>query len=239
MARSLGLYYGVPGRTRRMRRFYAPFVTPGSFCIDVGAHAGNRVRCWRSLGARVLAVEPQPDFVTLLKLLYGRDGGVKIVPTALGRTPGEASMLVSERHPTVTTLSPAFLDDVAADPTFDHVQWSEPTTVQVQTLQSLVDRWGVPDFVKIDVEGYEAEVLGGLHTPVRALSFEYLVATREVALECVDQIAAFGRYRFNWSTGESHVLVSPDWLDADGIRRVLAELPAGAPSGDVYAVRAD
>src|SRR5262245_3241112 len=73
VARSVAMSYGIPLRARRLRRFYAQFVTAGSLCFDVGAHAGNRVRCWRKLGARVIAIEPQPDFVRLLELLYGRD----------------------------------------------------------------------------------------------------------------------------------------------------------------------
>jgi FkbM family methyltransferase len=237
MARSLGIYYGVPFRAGRMRRFYSHVVEPGSLAFDVGAHAGNRVRCWRKLGARVVAVEPQPDFVRLLGLLYGRDPGVTIVPAALGRIPGQGSLMISERTPTVTTLSSDFLDDVREDPGFSWVRWSAGTAVEVQTLQSLIERYGEPGFVKVDVEGYEAEVLGGLATPVKALSFEYLPATRGVALECLDQLGELGRYRYNRATGEAHRLVEPRWLDGDGMRRVLADLPPDAPSGDVYAVR--
>jgi hypothetical protein len=91
--------------------------------------------------------------------------------------------------------------------------------------------------VKIDVEGFEAEVLAGLTTPVRALSFEYLPAARTVALECIDRLTALGRYRYNWSPGESHRLTEPRWLDSARMRAWLAELPPDAPSGDVYAMR--
>ena len=67
IVRSVVTYYGIPLRARRLRRFYSQFVTSGSLCFDVGAHAGNRVRCWLQLNARVVAIEPQPDFVRLLR----------------------------------------------------------------------------------------------------------------------------------------------------------------------------
>jgi FkbM family methyltransferase len=239
IARSLAMYYGIPLRARRLRRFYAQFVRPGALCFDVGAHAGNRVRCWRRLGARVVAIEPQPDFVRILRWLYGRDEGVEIVPLAVGRSAGVADLLVSERTPTVTTLSLDWVENVQRDPRFKSVSWSRGERVEVVTLQSLVERHGEPDFVKVDVEGFEAEVLAGLETPVRGLSFEYLPATRDVALDCIERLTALGRYRFNWSPGESHRLAGSDWLDAAGMRKHLRELPALASSGDVYALRAD
>jgi FkbM family methyltransferase len=237
IARSLAMYYGIPFRARRLRRFYAQFVAPGALCFDVGAHAGNRVRCWRQLGARVVAIEPQPDFVRILRWLYGRDGGVEIVPLAVGRSEGVAELLVSERTPTVTTLSQRWVEEVQRDPRFAGVAWERRERVRVVTLQSLIERHGEPQFVKVDVEGFEAEVLAGLATPVRGLSFEYLPATRAVALECIERLEALGRYRYNWSPGESHRLASAQWLDAAAMRAHVLGLPPLASSGDVYALR--
>jgi FkbM family methyltransferase len=232
------MYYGIPLRARRLRRFYAQFVRPGSLCFDVGAHAGNRVRCWRQLGARVVAIEPQADFVRILRWLYGRDADVEIVPLAVGAKPGTAELLVSERTPTVTTLSQAWVESVQRDPRFKSVSWSRGQRVEIVTLQSLIERHGEPDFIKVDVEGFEAEALAGLATPVRGLSFEYVPATRDIALACVERLTNLATYRFNWSQGETHRLASRAWVDAAGMRAQLERLPALASSGDVYALRA-
>lgn len=233
LARSLALYHGIPFRARRLARLYAPFLGPGALAFDIGAHAGNRVRAFRRLGARVVAVEPQPDFVRLLGALYGRDPQVVVVAAAVGAAPGEAQLLVSERTPTVTTLSSAWARRVGADPSFRGVSWAPGTRVPLTTLDALIAAHGRPDFVKLDIEGSEGEALAGLSTPVAALSFEYLAAARDLALACVDRLTALGRYEFNWSAGERQRLAAARWLEADAIRSVLRGLAAG--SGDVYA----
>jgi len=235
IVRSVVTYYGIPLRARRLRRFYGQFVTPGSLCFDVGAHAGNRVRCWLQLKARVVAVEPQPDFVRLLRFLYGRNPNVEIVAAALGRARGRGTLLVSERTPTVTTLSPDWIDDVRADPRFARVRWTPAPAVEILTLQALIERHGLPRFVKIDVEGFEAEVLAGLEVAVPFLSFEYLPAARATALACIDRLEQLGVYRYNSSSGESHRLGMEKWVDADAARGFIDALPADAPSGDLYA----
>ncbi len=232
VARSLALHYGIPFRARRLARLYAPFLRPGALAFDVGAHAGNRVRAFRRLGARVVAVEPQPDFVRLLEALYGRDPDVVIVAAAIGAAPGEARLLVSERTPTVTTLSADWARRVAADPSFRGVSWSPGGRVPVTTLDALVASHGRPDFVKLDVEGAEAAALAGLSAAVPALSFEYLAAARDVALECVDRLAVLGDYEYNWSAGERQRLAAARWLEPAAIRAALGDVAA---SGDVYA----
>ena len=235
MARSLAIYHAIPWRPAQLRRFYTPFVPPGGLAFDVGAHAGNRVRAWRALGARVVAIEPQPDFVRLLERLFGADESVVVLPIALGAAPGQAPLLVSERTPTVSTLSPDWASRAAAVTSFRRVRWSTGPTVEVSTLDALIARHGRPDFVKIDVEGMEPQVLAGLSQPVPALSFEYLAPMRDLALACIDRLETLGRYRYDVSIGERLRLIKPGGLDAAGMRDWLAALAPDAPSGDIHA----
>ncbi|MBI3960123.1 MAG: FkbM family methyltransferase [Chloroflexi bacterium] len=238
LLRSLAIYYGLPARARRDRDFYAQFVRPGHLVFDIGAHVGNRLRVLRQLGARCVAVEPQPLFADLLQRLYGRDEQVALVREAIGSTTGEATLHISRRTPTVTTLSVGWMAAVQQAGSFADVRWEETVTVPVTTLDALITRHGTPDFCKIDVEGSELAVLKGLSVPLPLLSFEYIPATREMALACIERLQALDDYRYNWSVGEEQRLASDVWLHAQEMAARLGQMGVNDRSGDLYARKA-
>ena len=235
VARSLLIYYGIPLRARRLRRFYAPWIQPGALCFDVGAHVGNHTRCWLRLGARVVALEPQTALLRVLRGLFGNDPRVVILPMAVGAEETTAALWVSARAPTVSTLSSAWVTGRREDASFQGVEWTRGPQVPVTTLDRLIQRYGIPDFVKIDVEGLEADVLQGLNTAVAVLAFEFIPGARDVAIRCLARLEALGSYEFNWSFGERYRLQSPTWIDAARMRAMLTHLPPNARSGDIYA----
>jgi FkbM family methyltransferase len=235
--RSLRIYYGDRRRAAAMDRLHGNFVSSGDLVFDVGAHVGDRVASFRRLGARVVAVEPQRAMVRALRLLYGRDRLVTIEPVAVGGQLGRARMLINSDNPTVSSVSSAFVAAAGSAPGWENQRWSEFVEVEVTTLDALIARHGVPAFIKIDVEGFEAEALSGLSQEVRALSFEFTTIQPDVALACIERCAAMGYARFNAALGESQTMAE-EWLSAKEIARWLSALPHAANSGDIYAVAA-
>jgi FkbM family methyltransferase len=239
LARSLLIYHGIPLRQRRMRRLYSAFVRPGDLAFDIGAHTGNRTRALSSLGCRVVALEPQPDFARLLQLVYRRSSRVTVVPAAAGAVAGRATLAISDRTPTVTTMSEPWRASRSAEPDFKTVRWNRRLDVDVLTLDALIARYGAPRFVKIDVEGAEADVVAGLSSPVPVLSFEYLPRAIDGVQAVLERLGRLGPYRFNWSPGESYRLASAQWIDRTSLLASLDEPAAQQRSGDVYAALGD
>ena len=235
--RSLGIYYGwrQRNRSRAMDALYGRFVKPGDLVFDIGAHVGDRVAAFRRLDAKVVAVEPQPALAFTLGVMFGRDGNVVLERVAVGRNTGDVRLLVNIDNPTISTASDAFVHAAHDAPGWQGQTWDKSIRVPMTTLDALIDRHGVPAFIKIDVEGFEEEVLMGLTRPVAALSFEFTTIQRDVARACVDRCVALGLTRFNAAIGESQEI--GDWRSAEAIGRWLDELPHDANSGDVYALR--
>ena len=238
VARSLRIYYGDRERRAAMDRLYRQFVQPGDLVFDVGAHVGDRIAAFRRLGARVVAVEPQPALVRTLQLLYGRDGTVAIEPVAVGGRAGMLELKLNIDNPTVSTASPAFVLAAHGAQGWEGQAWTKSIRVPVTTLDALVARHGSPAFIKIDVEGFEAEALAGLTRPSPVLSFEFTTIQRDVAAACIERCAALGYARYNAMLGESHALVHADWLRGPEIGAWIDALPHDANSGDVYAAMA-
>jgi FkbM family methyltransferase len=235
VVRSLRIYYA--GRTRRgaLDAVYRRYVGRGDLVFDIGGHVGDRVASFRRLGARVVVAEPQPALAKTLRLLYGRDREVTVEETAVGRASGTIALRLNLDNPTVSTASDAFIAAARDAPGWEGQQWTRTIEVPMTTLDALAARHGTPRFIKIDVEGYEAEALNGLSSPVPALSFEFTTIQRDVARACIERCTAIGYSGFRASLGESLVFVQDHKSTASEITAWLTGLPVEANSGDIYA----
>ncbi|HKO71674.1 MAG TPA: FkbM family methyltransferase [Bradyrhizobium sp.] len=235
VVRSLRIYYGNRSRAAAMDRLYGGFVRRGDLVFDIGAHVGDRVASFRRLGARVVAVEPQPALARVLKLFYGRNSEVSIETKAVGRRAGTISMMINIDNPTVSSASPAFVAAACQAPGWEGQRWTKSVTMPLTSLDVLIDKYGTPAFIKIDVEGFEEEALAGLTRAVAALSFEFTTIQRDVALACIERCIAIGYTRFNAALGETQSFANAEWVDGQEITRWLTTLPRAANSGDIYA----
>ncbi|MEX2442337.1 MAG: FkbM family methyltransferase [Alkalispirochaeta sp.] len=244
LLRSLAIYYGRPGRSAQLKRHYAPFVPQGGLAFDAGAHVGNRSRAFLALGARVVAIEPQPRLARFMRRIFKKAidrGQVTVEEQALGQDETEVELHLARGNLTVATTSEDWARRAADHPGWENVVFTASTTVRQTTLDALIQRYGTPDFVKIDVEGSEDAVLAGLSRPLPAVSYEFLPADRDVAYRATLRlehlaVEASVTYEYNFSLGEEVRLVMTDrWWNATELQNYLAEIPDDGPSGDVYA----
>src|SRR5829696_4299514 len=159
VSRSLRVYHGDADRNARMDSLYARFLKPGDLAFDIGAHVGDRISSFRRLGARVVALEPQPGPARAIRLIHGRDPEVILLQAAAGATEGTLTLHVNSANPTVSTASPDFIRAAEAAGGWEGQVWDEAIAVPCLTLDRLIDDYGRPTFLKIDVEGFEDRVL--------------------------------------------------------------------------------
>ena len=218
---------------RKMKTFYRQFVGNDDLCFDIGANIGNRVGIFLSLGARVVALEPQPDCVEILKRKYGKKEQVTVLPFAAGQNEGESDMYVSNST-TISSMSRSWIDAVKQN-RFKDLAWNKTIKVKVTTLDALINKFGCPKFIKIDVEGYEENVVYGLSSKVKAMSLEFTPEYNESTIQAIEHLSKLAACEFNFSAGETMVFCFDAWVSGvDMVENVKKRKNEFESNGDIY-----
>jgi len=217
----------------RRLAFYGNFIQGGDIVFDIGANIGNRTKIFRRLGASVVALEPQPYCLSILNQAFKNDIKVIVVAAAAGREEGTAEMKIASGH-VVSSLAPEWIGEVTKSRRFGDVSWNKTISCTLTTVDHLIAIYGVPSFIKIDVEGYESQVIAGLSSPVSGLSFEFTPEYKPAAYACIERLDALGMSRFNYSSGES-MEFEQDWRGKEEMKSLLQEITDTTSFGDVYA----
>lgn len=233
--RSIAMYYWKPFNRQRLKYFYSQFIKSGDLSFDIGAHLGNRTDAWNMLGAKIIAIEPQPKCMAYMKKRFKNKPNITLLEKAVGNKAGIATFHVSEMTPTISTLSDEKWRRTIAEDTSFKVSWDQQIEVEVLTLDQLINQFGLPAFCKIDVENYELEVLEGLSYPVPALSLEFYTSHLESTIKCIEQLESIANYEYNWTNSEKQTFNSKDWLSARQMKDIFLNIDKKGLSGDLYA----
>ncbi|NDV79673.1 FkbM family methyltransferase [Dysgonomonas sp. 511] len=239
----VNLYHKIQGKRidRKEERYfearkkmYGSLVAPGELVFDVGANEGNRVKPLLAIGAKVVAVEPQESCYTKLRELFGNK--IAIVTKGIDEKVGEKELHIASNS-VFSSFSTEWIDTVK-EGRFNDRCWNKTVSVEMTTLDALIAEYGKPSFIKIDVEGFELQVLNGLSQPIRYISFEYTVPEQtQNAIDCMMRLSSLDKnIKFNYSVEESMKWALKTWLTTEEmIEHVKTAAFHKIGFGDIYA----
>jgi len=215
---------------------YKNILKKDALCFDIGANIGNKSETFLAYSKKVICVEPQLNCALKIKNRFVNNDNVIVVNKGCGPNIGKSMLFVSNRYNTLSTMSEKFIETTKKE-RFNGVSWDSSIEVDVTTLDALIDEYGLPHFCKIDIEGYESEVLKGLTQTIPYISVEFTPELKEKTFECIDILIKIDKdYLFNYSEGESEIFTFDTWLKPDEMKEFLSKNNDFKISfGDLYA----
>jgi FkbM family methyltransferase len=220
---------------RLVQEFFAPLLVRDALVFDVGANVGLLTETFAALGARVIAVEPNPDCARHLYFL-AEGQKIEVIQAAVGEQGGVATLHVSDRKDKMSSLSEEWCEAMRQQSKDHQGLWTRTIAVPVITLDALIKCYGAPDYIKIDVEGYEEQVLDGLSCQPSLLSFEFNKTYFDTTLRCLDK-SLFDGSLFNFTLVDPIRFELPEWVDRKTVKQRLLALGEGKGLGDLFVRR--
>jgi FkbM family methyltransferase len=216
--------------------FYGQLIGNGSLVFDIGANIGNRTEVFLALGAKVICIEPNKKLIPVLKNRFGRNVNCQIINAGCGSEQGQIEFQISENS-LLSTFSKQFIQHKEKLGNLAN-KWINKDIVQVVPLDSIIAQFGNYDFCKIDVEGYELEVIKGLNKKAGLVSLEFTSPTfNNDTIECIKKLHSLGYEFYNLSFGETLQFEFDEWIQWEDLIRYISIDPKmkNVSYGDIYA----
>ena len=168
--------------------------------FDIGANIGNCTTWFLEHGYdKVVCAEPDTWTFNSLQNRFNYDGRVVLLNVVLSNEPGDIDFYESSAH----TVSTADTEWINASRFAGQFTWTR-IRKQATTLSLMVDTYGIPDFLKIDVEGYEFQVIKGLNKKIECtIGFEWAEEKWEEIQATIKYLQDLGYTDFSFTYADS------------------------------------
>lgn len=221
-------------KDHKSQQLYDQFISKNDLVFDIGANLGEKTKIFLKCGARVIAVEPQKACLKKLNERYKSNKNVKIEPFGLSSEKSSATIYTSTLSNAVSTFSKKWQKGRFEN----EINWDGEELVEMITLEDLIQQHGVPKFCKIDVEGFELEVIKGLKSKIPVISFEFSEEFVDETIEIIEILSKLGFTEFNLLEEEQTFLDSTKWHNDESFKTLLtkqADKERKQLWGDIYA----
>ena len=221
-------YRHMVKQTRNESVFLKKLIGKDCLVFDIGAHVGDKAEMYLEFARKVVSVEPDRSGIRILKLRHEGNPKFTLVSKAAGDKPGKNSFYTLGDNSCLNTLSKKWVDRLGDDsnPKFEQpLKLNNSYEVDVTTLDELIGEFRLPDYIKLDVEGFEENALKGLSPRVDYISLEAnLPEFREESIRCIQLIDGLGENaRFTYSFSEGLKGVLPEYINATQMKELIRD----------------
>jgi FkbM family methyltransferase len=172
--------------------------------FDIGFNVGEFTQtCFNKYkDCSVIAVEANPNLCNSVSQHFFTNYNFSLLNNLVSNKEGEEiNFYISHNATGVSTASTEFMENSRFTKGSKHlgensINWAAPIKVQSTTVDSMIERYGMPDLIKIDVEGYELNVLSGLTQKANDICFEWHEEEKDNLYKILEHLQSLGYDQF-------------------------------------------
>ena len=179
-----------------------------SLIFDVGANIGSKSIIFSKLARKVISFEPSVKLFSFLQKKF-EDSNVIIYNYALGEKVSTAELYIVENNEAYNSLNKKHIEITATSRKIATLNTVKHEQVKVEIVEHFITEFGLPKYIKIDVEGSEYEVIKGLKSIVPIISFEAnLPEFREESIQVIKylDLLSLNRYKYNFTVYNNFIM---------------------------------
>lgn len=187
--------------------------------FDIGSNIGNWSLANISNCDKIISIEASPN--TFNKLVNNTCNNNKIIPLnyAVCNSNEEFIEFFNCDADTLSTINRDWLDSEKCR--FYKQYKYNIIKCKTITIDKLIDIYGIPDLIKIDVEGGELECLLSLTQKVNNICFEWASETNDITLKCLDYLESLGYTEFSIQYQDDYTYRPTDYKSSNYIINIL------------------
>jgi FkbM family methyltransferase len=194
--------------------------------FDIGANVGK----WTLQNLEnntVIAVEASPKtYNELVRNVAGKN--VVTLNFAVSNIESDTVKFYESGIHTLSSLDRRWLEDPRSR--FGGNSQIREITVNTISLDALISTYGVPDILKVDVEGAENSVLKSLTQKANIVCFEWASEWNPETFECIDHLSSIGYTKFHVQNEDNYTYRTTQF--EDDVESLKAFLSSTIPMKD-------
>jgi FkbM family methyltransferase len=168
--------------------------------LDIGYNVGNFTKCILSIypDAKIIGVDGHPTY----KEMFDRNPlpNVEYVHGVVSNVcKQDVSLFICDSNPGINSINPDWIEKIRHNHYFQKTK--REIKVRSTTLDKMISVYGIPDIIKLDIEGAESIALSGLSQKCGIVLLEWCEEFFQDTLKCVEILRKLG---YNMFSNDSH-----------------------------------
>ncbi len=205
-----------------------------NYIYDIGANKGDYTYRYLEQSKKVLSIEPQQHLYLLLIVRFFKNilqRQLTIKKIAISDNKDVVDFFLPEKWHQLGTISKEYTQESR----FKEMNWNKVKRVKTTTLDALIEKYGMPDYIKIDIEGNEIKALTGLNSFPKILSLEANIDDYSKIVDMLEIVSKNYKY-FNFIKETSTTLEFDNPIELQQLKKFLKKYKNEFTHawGDVY-----